>query len=197
MTRRKLDAFPNSVALAIFVIRMPTCQAARSAAKKRPAKTMTAIIRREGAEGPVRSRRAMKRRKGTASAMRQKPEATGPTSASRTSHGPKASIRFAASSAGKAKRAARAAEGDRIWCMPSRGPLGVAAHCRQGAPMPTLFEPLQLGALLCPNRIVMAPLTRGRATREHVPTALMADYYAQRASAGLIITEATGIGRQG
>ncbi len=63
--------------------------------------------------------------------------------------------------------------------------------------MPSLFDPIQLGAILCPNRIVMAPLTRGRATREHVPTPLMVDYYAQRASAGLIITEATGMSRQG
>jgi 2,4-dienoyl-CoA reductase-like NADH-dependent reductase (Old Yellow Enzyme family) len=63
--------------------------------------------------------------------------------------------------------------------------------------MPTLFEPIQLGATLCPNRIVMAPLTRGRATREHVPTPLMAEYYRQRSSAGLIITEATGMSRQG
>lgn len=63
--------------------------------------------------------------------------------------------------------------------------------------MPTLFDPIQLGAILCPNRIVMAPLTRGRATSGHVPTALMATYYSQRASAGLIITEATGISRQG
>jgi len=63
--------------------------------------------------------------------------------------------------------------------------------------MPSLFDPIQLGAVLCPNRIVMAPMTRGRATREHVPTELMIDYYAQRASAGLIITEATGISRQG
>jgi N-ethylmaleimide reductase len=63
--------------------------------------------------------------------------------------------------------------------------------------MPSLFEPIQLGAVLCPNRVVMAPMTRGRATREHVPTGMMADYYAQRASAGLIITEATGISRQG
>ncbi|HEU0134814.1 MAG TPA: alkene reductase, partial [Allosphingosinicella sp.] len=45
--------------------------------------------------------------------------------------------------------------------------------------MPTLFEPIQLGATLCPNRIVMAPLTRGRATREHVPTELMTEYYRQ------------------
>ncbi len=63
--------------------------------------------------------------------------------------------------------------------------------------MPDLFDPIQLGATLCPNRIVMAPLTRGRATREHVPTPLMAEYYRQRASAGLIITEATGMSRQG
>jgi N-ethylmaleimide reductase len=63
--------------------------------------------------------------------------------------------------------------------------------------MPSLFDPIQLGATLCPNRIVMAPMTRGRATREHVPTELMIDYYRQRASAGLIITEATGMSRQG
>src|SRR3546814_15047207 len=43
----------------------------------------------------------------------------------------------------------------------------------------------------------MAPLTRGRATRDHVPTPIMAEYYAQRASAGLIISEATGISREG
>lgn len=63
--------------------------------------------------------------------------------------------------------------------------------------MPSLFDPIQLGAITAPNRLLMAPLTRGRATREHVPTPLMAQYYAQRASAGLIITEATGISRQG
>jgi 2,4-dienoyl-CoA reductase-like NADH-dependent reductase (Old Yellow Enzyme family) len=63
--------------------------------------------------------------------------------------------------------------------------------------MPTLFDPIQLGAIAAPNRIFMAPLTRARATREHVPTALQADYYAQRAGAGLIISEATGISREG
>jgi len=63
--------------------------------------------------------------------------------------------------------------------------------------MPSLFDPIKLGALDCPNRILMAPLTRGRATRAHVPTALMETYYAQRAGAGLILTEATGISRQG
>ncbi len=63
--------------------------------------------------------------------------------------------------------------------------------------MPSLFDPVALGALHAPNRILMAPLTRGRATREHVPTARMATYYAQRASAGLIISEATGITLEG
>jgi 2,4-dienoyl-CoA reductase-like NADH-dependent reductase (Old Yellow Enzyme family) len=49
----------------------------------------------------------------------------------------------------------------------------------------------------CPNRVFMAPLTRTRGTRDHVPTDLMATYYAQRASAGLIISEAIGVSRQG
>jgi hypothetical protein len=63
--------------------------------------------------------------------------------------------------------------------------------------MTTLFDPLQLGAVTAPNRVIMAPLTRGRATREAVPTAVMGEYYAQRAGAGLIISEATGITREG
>ncbi|PZO22634.1 MAG: alkene reductase [Leptolyngbya foveolarum] len=57
--------------------------------------------------------------------------------------------------------------------------------------MKTLFQPLQMGALELPNRILMAPLTRSRAEDGHVPSSLMAQYYAQRASAGLIIAEAT------
>jgi N-ethylmaleimide reductase len=63
--------------------------------------------------------------------------------------------------------------------------------------MPGLFDKLQLGAIELPNRIVMAPLTRARAGREAVPNELMAAYYAQRACAGLIISEATGISREG
>jgi N-ethylmaleimide reductase len=63
--------------------------------------------------------------------------------------------------------------------------------------LPSLFEPITVGAILCPNRVFMAPLTRGRATRDHVPTGVMATYYAQRAGAGLIISEATGISQQG
>jgi len=62
---------------------------------------------------------------------------------------------------------------------------------------PNLFTPVRLGALEAPNRIVMAPLTRMRAGPGRMPTPLMAEYYARRASAGLIITEATAISRQG
>src|ERR1700692_3577923 len=61
-----------------------------------------------------------------------------------------------------------------------------------------LFTPYRMRDLDLPNRIVMAPLTRMRAqSHDHVPTALQAKYYAQRASAGLIITEATAISPQG
>lgn len=61
-----------------------------------------------------------------------------------------------------------------------------------------LFQPLRLGAITAPNRILMAPLTRGRATPPgFVPNDLMATYYRQRASAGLIISEATGISVEG
>ncbi|HEY4555861.1 MAG TPA: alkene reductase, partial [Lysobacter sp.] len=56
-----------------------------------------------------------------------------------------------------------------------------------------LFSPVQLGALRLANRVVMAPLTRNRANAEREPSELAAEYYAQRASAGLIITEATQI----
>ncbi|WP_456303476.1 oxidoreductase, partial [Acetobacter tropicalis] len=47
--------------------------------------------------------------------------------------------------------------------------------------MPSLFEPIELGSIYARNRILMAPLTRARGTREHLPTAIMAEYYAQRA----------------
>jgi N-ethylmaleimide reductase len=61
----------------------------------------------------------------------------------------------------------------------------------------TLFSPFSIGPLRLPNRIVMAPLTRARADRRGVPSALAAEYYAQRAGAGLIIAEATAVSRQG
>jgi N-ethylmaleimide reductase len=63
--------------------------------------------------------------------------------------------------------------------------------------MTTLFDPIRLGAIAAPNRIIMAPLTRARNTRDHVPTPMMADYYRQRASAGLIVSEAIGVSLQG
>src|SRR4051812_42437941 len=56
--------------------------------------------------------------------------------------------------------------------------------------MTTLFDPVRIGAWNLPNRILMAPLTRARAGVERIPNALMAEYYRQRASAGMIISEA-------
>jgi 2,4-dienoyl-CoA reductase-like NADH-dependent reductase (Old Yellow Enzyme family) len=63
--------------------------------------------------------------------------------------------------------------------------------------MATVFDTLKIGDLTLPNRIVMAPLTRQRAGAARVPNALMAKYYAERASAGLIISEATSVTPQG
>lgn len=56
-----------------------------------------------------------------------------------------------------------------------------------------LFQPLTIGTLDLPNRIIMAPLTRARADVNHVPTPLQGEYYAQRADAGLIVSEATAV----
>jgi N-ethylmaleimide reductase len=64
------------------------------------------------------------------------------------------------------------------------------------SPTPSLFDPVRAGDLPLANRIVMAPLTRNRAPGA-VPTPLMAQYYTQRATAGLLITEATAISHQG
>ncbi|HUY04085.1 MAG TPA: alkene reductase [Rhodocyclaceae bacterium] len=63
--------------------------------------------------------------------------------------------------------------------------------------MPNLFDPLQAGDLLLPNRVIMAPLTRTRAAEGRVPQALNAEYYAQRAGAGLILSEATSVDPMG
>lgn len=59
--------------------------------------------------------------------------------------------------------------------------------------MATLFDPLDLGPLHLPNRVIMAPMSRSRADVDGVPTALVAEYYAQRAAAGLIISESNFI----
>ena len=63
--------------------------------------------------------------------------------------------------------------------------------------MTTLFDPIDLGAIHLKNRIAMAPLTRSRAVEGEVPTPLAVEYYAQRASMGLIVSEATQISRSG
>jgi 2,4-dienoyl-CoA reductase-like NADH-dependent reductase (Old Yellow Enzyme family) len=63
--------------------------------------------------------------------------------------------------------------------------------------MSILFQPLKLGALTLPNRIIMAPLTRSRATANRIPNELMVEYYVQRATAGLILTEATSVDPMG
>ncbi len=59
-----------------------------------------------------------------------------------------------------------------------------------------LLAPFQMGGLTLPNRVVLAPMTRARAGVERVPNAIMAEYYVQRAEAGLLITEATTISEQ-
>ncbi len=59
--------------------------------------------------------------------------------------------------------------------------------------MSNLFDPIQIGALKLPNRMIMAPLTRSRAGGQRIPNELMAEYYVQRASAGMIISEATSV----
>ena len=64
--------------------------------------------------------------------------------------------------------------------------------------MPTLFDPIKIGDLQLPNRILMAPLTRNRSSGDgRVPNTMMRDYYVQRASAGLILSEATSVSPQG
>src|SRR5260221_12544133 len=60
-----------------------------------------------------------------------------------------------------------------------------------------LFEPYKLGPITLPNRLVMAPLTRNRAVAGLVPNPLAVEYYGQRASAGLLITEASQVSQQG
>ena len=63
--------------------------------------------------------------------------------------------------------------------------------------MPSLFDPVRFGGIAASNRIAMAPLTRNRAAAGQVPSELIATYYTQRASAGLIISEATQISAEG
>ena len=62
---------------------------------------------------------------------------------------------------------------------------------------PNLLDPIQIGDLSLPNRVLMAPLTRLRGTADHIPTPMMAEYYSQRASAGLIISEGVPVDPMG
>jgi N-ethylmaleimide reductase len=64
-------------------------------------------------------------------------------------------------------------------------------------PMPDLFDSYDLHFLVLPNRILMSAMTRTRATENGVPTDLMRDYYVQRASSGLMVTECTQVSEQG
>jgi 2,4-dienoyl-CoA reductase-like NADH-dependent reductase (Old Yellow Enzyme family) len=63
--------------------------------------------------------------------------------------------------------------------------------------MASLLDPILLGDIKLPNRVIMAPLTRLRGTPDHIPTQIIADYYTQRASAGLIISEGIPVMPQG
>jgi 2,4-dienoyl-CoA reductase-like NADH-dependent reductase (Old Yellow Enzyme family) len=63
--------------------------------------------------------------------------------------------------------------------------------------MPTLLDPITIGDLKLRNRVIMAPLTRSRAVDRRIPNDLMAEYYAQRASAGMILSEATAVSPTG
>jgi 2,4-dienoyl-CoA reductase-like NADH-dependent reductase (Old Yellow Enzyme family) len=72
-----------------------------------------------------------------------------------------------------------------------------AAEARRDNGQEQLFDATKMGALELANRLVMAPLTRGRAGQQRTANALMTEYYEQRATAGLIISEATAISAQG
>jgi len=63
--------------------------------------------------------------------------------------------------------------------------------------MTTLLDPIQIGDIQLPNRVIMSPLTRLRGTPEHLPAQLIAEYYTQRAGAGLIISEGIPVVPQG
>jgi 2,4-dienoyl-CoA reductase-like NADH-dependent reductase (Old Yellow Enzyme family) len=63
--------------------------------------------------------------------------------------------------------------------------------------MPSLLDPIQVGDLLLPNRIFMAPMTRLHGTADHIPTPIMAEYYTQRSSAGLILSEGVPVDPMG
>ena len=63
--------------------------------------------------------------------------------------------------------------------------------------MASLLDPIQIGEITLPNRVIMCPLTRLRGTTDHLPTPLMIEYYTQRATAGLILSEGIPVVPQG
>src|ERR1700737_5578225 len=91
------------------------------------------------------------------------------------------------------------AQGIALSAAMHKSPQSVNFPWKENMSQPTkLFEPYKLGPLALPNRFVMAPLTRNRAVPPGmVPSPLAVEYYAQRASAGLLITEATQVSQQG
>src|ERR1700723_3124020 len=92
---------------------------------------------------------------------------------------------------------------DGWWALPDHAAMPTFAfpvHFPEKHPMSTptkLFDSFKLGSLTLPNRLVMAPLTRNRAVAGMVPSPLAVEYYGQRASAGLLITEASQVSQQG
>src|SRR6202051_3984291 len=81
--------------------------------------------------------------------------------------------------------------------MPTSSPPATFSENNKMNTPTKLFEPYRLGPLTLPNRLVMAPLTRNRAVAGLVPSPLAIEYYGQRASAGLLITEASQVSQQG
>lgn len=77
--------------------------------------------------------------------------------------------------------------------IPVTGATGARIARKEANPMSLLLSPLKVGAWTLPNRVVMAPLTRCRASEGRVPNSFMRDYYVKRASAGLILSEATAV----
>src|SRR5579859_350149 len=85
-----------------------------------------------------------------------------------------------------------------LQCSSVSPPAPIPPESLQNMSTPSkLFEPFKLGPITLPNRLVMAPLTRNRAVEGLVPSPLAIEYYGQRASAGLLITEASQVSQQG
>ena len=209
MANRKLAKLPNRVALASLVLRMPSCQAARSAAKNSPPSAQAPIIAQPGEGRPRPWRIAMKARNGTASASRQKAGGDRPDIGEPHHPRPGGQEQIGEEQRRKGEAGDRAirvgddvfhdstgasgvvsrASGRRLMISSRRHvgrqpPLNCSArlvhftlqpyfccvaHSSKSLPMPSLFDPIKLGAVDAPNRVLMAPLTRGRADPRACP----------------------------